>query len=633
MTQDGVEPQVGAQPETRERFALRPALFFPALGQGAALLGGAAGCAGGLWLLEPPHPALLAALYLAGVLCAVGGLGLLAASRRRPAWVEVSADAISVSWPLPGRDDVRFPLDALTTFERRTQQRRELLALDARGRPGVLLALRLFEPGAASRFEARVRERLAARGGGADLLAQLDRRARLERTLRARRPWLTYGVCGLLAAVLSIEASLGALDDLALLLLLGASSPWLVTHGEPFRLASAPLLHVSALHCAANVLVLLGLGPALERALGATRLAAVLLAALLGGAVLSAAVHAPHTLSLGASGAALGLLGAAAALQLGRGPAPSSLRLSLSDVASWVAGLAFTLLVPRVDHAAHAGGFAAGALAAALLAGRQPIETLVRARPGRTAVLLVAAASLGFGGAVCAAIVAAQRALQAPRHQAFARWLEDPSAPANLVNAAAYAAALDPSAPRTHLLRARDSLTRALEQLEHADYEDTLALVLFRLGDLDLAVALERRLFEESGGRVFAEPLAHFESARAARSGALRIGGAAAAAPRLRLEPDAAPGHWRLSAEVGEPTPGGVVSHALLRSGDVLLGLVELRFGPGETRAGPVGLGPLAAQSAPEAQVTLIDASWAATSRGGPAVRFVPLRGRVASAR
>lgn len=136
-----------------------------------------------------------------------------------------------------------------------------------------------------------------------------------------------------------------------------------VASGEWFRLVTAPFLHAGLWHLGLNMLALWILGGLLEPLIGRWRFVAVYLASALSGAVASYAFGSPVVISVGASGAVFGLLGATLV----------SLRRLNRDVSGVVVLLVINVgigfVVPNIDWRAHLGGLLAGlVLSAAMLA-------------------------------------------------------------------------------------------------------------------------------------------------------------------------------------------------------------------------------------------------------------------------
>ncbi|MBN1334838.1 MAG: rhomboid family intramembrane serine protease [Deltaproteobacteria bacterium] len=132
--------------------------------------------------------------------------------------------------------------------------------------------------------------------------------AAIRHAIQTRRvPWLTIAV-GLLLA-LAWVLSLG--PEAEPVTRWGARLPSVLEEGEAWRLLTATGVHASLLHLGGNLLFLLWSGTWLERAWGRVDLALLLVAGALAASVASMA-GSPDRTSIGASGVACSLLGAAA---------------------------------------------------------------------------------------------------------------------------------------------------------------------------------------------------------------------------------------------------------------------------------------------------------------------------------
>jgi membrane associated rhomboid family serine protease len=142
-----------------------------------------------------------------------------------------------------------------------------------------------------------------------------------------------------------------------------------VADGEWWRLITAAFLHASLLHLGFNMLMLWWFGQALESALGRGRFLGVYLVSALAGSA-GALLLSPDQLTVGASGAVFGILGAGLVLErrqiyvFGGG--------ALFVV---VLNLAFTFAVNNISIGGHLGGLVGGILAmlALSVAGRHPV--------------------------------------------------------------------------------------------------------------------------------------------------------------------------------------------------------------------------------------------------------------------
>jgi membrane associated rhomboid family serine protease len=187
----------------------------------------------------------------------------------------------------------------------------------------------------------------------------------------------------LLASILAVHGALalfggGAAEPLDTWLLLrhGANFPQLSLHGEAWRLPASMFLHVNLLHLLTNAIGLYMLGRFTEQVFGSWRLLVIYGLSGLAGALISAEVGA-GLLSVGASGAIFGLLGAALVGLHGlRGQVPDGWRRQLTINLLIVIGLQVLigLRFAVIDNAAHFGGLGGGLLVAWLLGPRQGEE-------------------------------------------------------------------------------------------------------------------------------------------------------------------------------------------------------------------------------------------------------------------
>jgi rhomboid protease GluP len=177
---------------------------------------------------------------------------------------------------------------------------------------------------------------------------------------RLRGLSLTMAILGLNAAVFAVEVAVGATRDLGALVDMGALQPMLVAGGEYWRLATAIFLHASLFHLLLNSWALFLFGTIVESTFGTVRFAALYLISGFVGAAASYAIGPPVRVSVGASGAIFGLLGAFLAHNLRRrnlSMARGNVRFALVLVGL---NIVFGVTVPGIDNAAHLGGLAAG---------------------------------------------------------------------------------------------------------------------------------------------------------------------------------------------------------------------------------------------------------------------------------
>lgn len=151
----------------------------------------------------------------------------------------------------------------------------------------------------------------------------------------------------------------------------GANSRQLVLAGDSYRLLSSANVHGGTIHLVLNLVALYMLGRLCEQIFGTWRYLTVYVVAAVGGSLFSVAFASqPLHLSVGASGAVFGLVGAllSAAIVL-RGQVAESWRrrLTLNLLGIVVLQVLVGLRVPMIDNAAHGGGLLFGFVAGLLL--------------------------------------------------------------------------------------------------------------------------------------------------------------------------------------------------------------------------------------------------------------------------
>jgi membrane associated rhomboid family serine protease len=148
-----------------------------------------------------------------------------------------------------------------------------------------------------------------------------------------------------------------------------------------WRLITAGFLHSGLLHVGFNMYILYWLGTMLEPSLGHVRFIALYTASLLAGSF-GALLLSPNAVTVGASGAVFGLMGAAFVMQRARGMDP--MQSGIGPVILF--NLALSFLIPNISIGGHLGGLVGGAAAAFAM------ERLASRRPGIAAPVAVCVA-------------------------------------------------------------------------------------------------------------------------------------------------------------------------------------------------------------------------------------------------
>jgi membrane associated rhomboid family serine protease len=138
----------------------------------------------------------------------------------------------------------------------------------------------------------------------------------------------------------------------------GALVGVLVSDGEWWRLITAMFLHASLLHLGFNTLALYWLGSIVEQAIGTWRFLLVYFAAGLAGSAGALIFSSAFAITVGASGAIFGIMGALMILEYHATGSLAGQAMGLI-----VINLALTFTIPNISIGGHLGGLVAGILA------------------------------------------------------------------------------------------------------------------------------------------------------------------------------------------------------------------------------------------------------------------------------
>jgi membrane associated rhomboid family serine protease len=135
-----------------------------------------------------------------------------------------------------------------------------------------------------------------------------------------------------------------------------------VAHGQWWRIATGGFLHENLIHIGFNMYILYLLGQMLEPALGRLKFAVIYGVSLLTGS-LGALLVSPHSLTVGASGAVFGLMGAAAVEMRAR-----QIPVMQSGIGTLILiNLVISFTLPGISWGGHIGGLIGGAIASLLI--------------------------------------------------------------------------------------------------------------------------------------------------------------------------------------------------------------------------------------------------------------------------
>lgn len=185
-------------------------------------------------------------------------------------------------------------------------------------------------------------------------------------------PFITIGIIAInvilyiVTAYLSYTYAKGSVfdSDTRVLVLLGAKVNELITQGQYFRLVSCMFLHGGIVHLGVNMYSLYAIGPMVEKVYGRVKYLVIYFVAGICSSMLSY-IYSP-SISIGASGAIFGLLGAVLVFAIkSKGKTGSSFIKSILSVIFVNIFIGMTL--PNIDNFGHVGGLLGGMIIAFLL--------------------------------------------------------------------------------------------------------------------------------------------------------------------------------------------------------------------------------------------------------------------------
>jgi len=281
------------------------------------------------------------------------------------------------------------------------------------------------------------------------------------RSLLADIPFLTAGMILFLLIVFTIERRLafdigrdGGLSLQSLLAFGGISRDLVVGSGQWWRVGLAPVLHLSTSHLIGNCVALFFVGWRLEPMIGRGWFALIFVVSALGGVAGSLYGNPPGLLSVGASGAITGLLGALFVASFHHRADPdeqramrrTSLRFGVPALLPLFLGAS-----GHVDYFAHGGGTIAGGATALVLGA---IWSVGRPRPDFNRFAGMAAVAGLVLSMVCASFTVRHYAEYGAEAAQFIPTAEMPKTFDAGAERSADLLARYPNDSRSHLLRA-----------------------------------------------------------------------------------------------------------------------------------------------------------------------------------
>jgi len=144
----------------------------------------------------------------------------------------------------------------------------------------------------------------------------------------------------------------------SVLISLGAKYTPLIQEGEVWRFIACAFLHGSILHIACNMYMLYSIGPQIQRIFGSVKYIIIYLISCITSSSLSTIIN-PNSISVGASGAIFGLMGALLAFSIVERKNINK-QYIIGLIKTVGVNLVIGFVVINVDNAAHIGGFLGG---------------------------------------------------------------------------------------------------------------------------------------------------------------------------------------------------------------------------------------------------------------------------------
>lgn len=179
-----------------------------------------------------------------------------------------------------------------------------------------------------------------------------------ERVFKKKASYITYALLAINVIIFTLN-TIGNMTGRFDLLSLLALNRGAVISGDIYRLITSMFLHTNFLHLLTNMYALYIIGTQVESYIGKPKYLAIYLISGLIGNLLSCVVNGINTISLGASGAIFGLMGAL--LYFGyhyRLYLDNALRTQIIPLIAL--NLMIGFIFPNIDNGAHIGGLAGG---------------------------------------------------------------------------------------------------------------------------------------------------------------------------------------------------------------------------------------------------------------------------------
>ncbi len=205
-----------------------------------------------------------------------------------------------------------------------------------------------------------------------DYIVNIDSKRKI--SFKAYKVTYTIIILNILLYLIEVIKSRNLIDiDIYTLIQMGAKVNVLINSGEIYRLLTSAFLHGGIIHIFFNMSALNIIGREVEAVYGSKRYIAIYVISALGGSVVSY-LFKPNSISVGASGAIFGLLGAM--LIFGLKERDKIGKQYMKNILETIGlNVIIGITIPNIDNFAHLGGLILGAITSFILFKKKNFKT------------------------------------------------------------------------------------------------------------------------------------------------------------------------------------------------------------------------------------------------------------------
>ena len=205
-----------------------------------------------------------------------------------------------------------------------------------------------------------------------DYIVNIDSKRKI--SFKEYKVTYTIIILNILLYLIEVIKSRNLIDiDIYTLIQMGAKVNVLINSGEIYRLLTSAFLHGGIIHIFFNMSALNIIGREVEAVYGSKRYIAIYVISALGGSVVSY-LFKPNSISVGASGAIFGLLGAM--LIFGLKERDKIGKQYMKNILETIGlNVIIGITIPNIDNFAHLGGLILGAITSLILFKKKNFKT------------------------------------------------------------------------------------------------------------------------------------------------------------------------------------------------------------------------------------------------------------------